>query len=74
MDDDPDAFTLIVDTANGAYVRRVRQALPLPPGVEHGPGAEVAAHAAAATGGLSDFVFQSAYADKGSGRRAATGC
>ncbi|XUL85363.1 hypothetical protein ACQ86D_00560 [Streptomyces galilaeus] len=69
QDDDPDAFTLIVETANGQYVRRIRPALPLPSGVEHGPGAEVAAHTAAATWGLSDFVFQSAYASKGSGRR-----
>ncbi|MET8078331.1 hypothetical protein [Streptomyces sp. NPDC005303] len=36
--------------------------------MEHGPGAEAAAHTAA-TWGLSDVVFQSACASKGSGRR-----
>ncbi|MGW0839378.1 hypothetical protein ACWD26_04295 [Streptomyces sp. NPDC002787] len=69
QDDDPSALTLIVDTANGPYVRRIPPALPLSAGVEHGPGAETAAHTAAATWGLPDFVFQSAYASKGSGRR-----
>lgn len=68
-DDAPDTLTLIVDTANGPYIRRIRRALPLPAGVEHGTGAEEAAHTAAATWGLSDFVFQSAYASKSSGRR-----
>ncbi|MFG2271053.1 hypothetical protein ACGFNY_15035 [Streptomyces chartreusis] len=68
-DDDPSAFTLIVDTANGPYMRRIPPALPLPSGVEHGPGAEAAAHTAAATCGLPDFVFQPAYARKGSARR-----
>ncbi|MEU9882555.1 hypothetical protein [Streptomyces phaeochromogenes] len=69
QDDDPNALTLIVDTANGPYVRRIPPALPLPSDVEHGPGAEAAAHTAAATWGLPDFVFQSAYVSKGSGRR-----
>lgn len=69
QDDDPDAFTLVVETANGPYIRRIRPALPLPSDVEHGPGAEAAVHTAAATWGLSDFVFQPAYASKGSGRR-----
>ncbi|MFJ2833106.1 hypothetical protein ACIPC1_37125 [Streptomyces sp. NPDC087263] len=50
-------------------MRRIPPALPLPSGVEHGPGAEAAAHTAAATWCLPDFVFQSAYAGKGSGRR-----
>ncbi|MFD5593954.1 hypothetical protein [Streptomyces griseorubiginosus] len=65
---DLNAFTLIVDTPNGAHVRRIRPPLPLPTGVEHGPSAEAAAHTAA-TCGLSDFVFRPAYASKGSGRR-----
>ncbi|WP_436846402.1 hypothetical protein [Streptomyces griseorubiginosus] len=65
---DLNAFTLIVDTPNGAHVRRIRPPLPLPTGVEHGPSAEAAAHTAA-TCGLSDFGFRPAYASKGSGRR-----
>jgi hypothetical protein len=62
-------LTLIVETANGPYMRRIPPPLPLPPGVEHGTGAETAAHAAAATWGMPDFVFESAHVSKGSGRR-----
>ncbi|MGX1115842.1 hypothetical protein RKD37_001205 [Streptomyces ambofaciens] len=70
QDDDPSAFTLIVETPNGPYVRRIPPALPLPSGVDHGSGAEAAAHTAAATWGMPDFVFQQAdHATKGSGRR-----
>ncbi|MGI5401491.1 hypothetical protein ACQEVG_19020 [Streptomyces sp. CA-135486] len=69
QDDDPRTVTLVVDTPNGPYVRRIPPALPLPSGVEHGPGAEEAAHTAAAAWGMPDFVFQPAYAAKGSGRR-----
>ncbi|MEV8247486.1 hypothetical protein AB0R01_27525 [Streptomyces rochei] len=70
QDDDPSAFTLIVETANGPYMRRIPPALPLPSDVEHGPGAEAAAHTAAATWGMPDFVFQQAeHATKGSGLR-----
>lgn len=70
QDDDPSAFTLIVETPNGPYMRRIPPALPLPSGVEHGPGAEAAAHTAAATWGMPDFVFQQAeHATKGSGLR-----
>ncbi|MGW0817056.1 hypothetical protein ACWD00_28080 [Streptomyces viridiviolaceus] len=70
QDDDPTAFTLIVDTANGPHIRRIPPALPLPSGIEHGLGAEAAVHTAAATWGLPDFVFQqAAYAAKGSGQR-----
>ncbi|WP_143203824.1 hypothetical protein [Streptomyces sp. CB02400] len=68
--DDPSAFTLIVETPNGPYMRRIPPALPLPSGVEHGPGAEAAAHTAATTWGMPDFVFQQAeHATKGSGLR-----
>jgi hypothetical protein len=69
QDDGPKAFTLVVDTANGPYARRIPPALPLPSGVERGRGAEAAVHAAAATWGMPDFVFQAAYARKGSGQR-----
>ncbi|MFI1960608.1 hypothetical protein ACH46L_04655 [Streptomyces althioticus] len=37
--DDPSAFTLIVETPHGPYVRRIPPALPLPSGVDHGSGA-----------------------------------
>jgi hypothetical protein len=66
---EPGAFTLIVETANGPYVRRIPPALPLPTGVEHGPAAEAAATTAAATWGLPDFVLQAAQVAKGTGRR-----
>ncbi|MGW6457468.1 hypothetical protein ACWF94_16370 [Streptomyces sp. NPDC055078] len=66
---DTNALTLIVETANGPYVRRIPPALPLPTGVDHGSGAETAAHTAAATWGMPDFVFQPAQVAKGSGRR-----
>jgi hypothetical protein len=69
-DDDPSSLTLVVDTPNGPYARRIPPALPLPSGFDHGPGAEAAAHTAAATWGLPDFVFQqAAHASKGSGQR-----
>ncbi|MEV0694124.1 hypothetical protein [Streptomyces sp. NPDC050388] len=69
-DDDPSGLTLIVDTPQGPHLRRIPPALPLPSHVDHGAGAEAAAHTAAATWGLPDFVFQqAAHAAKGSGRR-----
>lgn len=63
-------LTLIVDTPQGTHLRRIPPALPLPSHLGHGPGAEAAAHTAAATWGMPDFVFQqAAHAVKGSGRR-----
>lgn len=67
--DDPDAVSLIVETPAGTHVRRIRSAMPLPAGVERGIGAEEAAHTAAATWGMPDFVFRSALTRKGSGQR-----
>lgn len=67
--DRPGELTLIVDTPDGPHVRRIPPALPLPPDVEPGIGAELAIHRAAATWGLPDFVFEPTYAVKGSGRR-----
>ncbi|MFI8164195.1 hypothetical protein ACIF6I_33970 [Streptomyces microflavus] len=67
--DDPHAVSLIVETPAGTHVRRIPPAMPLPAGVEQGFGAEEAAHTAAATWGLPDFVFQSALTRKGSGQR-----
>ncbi|MEV5898394.1 hypothetical protein [Streptomyces sp. NPDC052127] len=58
------------DGSGSLHIRRIPPALPLPSGIEHGLGAEAAAHTAAATWGLPDFVFQQAeHASKGSGRR-----
>ncbi|GAA3381099.1 hypothetical protein GCM10020367_71020 [Streptomyces sannanensis] len=69
-DDDPGVLTLIVDTPQGPHLRRIPPALPLPSHVDHGSGAEAAAHTAAATWGMPDFVFQqAAHAAKGSGQR-----
>ncbi|MET8544310.1 hypothetical protein ABZW03_27255 [Kitasatospora sp. NPDC004799] len=68
--DDPDSLTLVVDTPQGPHLRRIPPALPLPSHIDPGPGAEAAAHHAAATWGMPDFVFQqAAHATKGSGRR-----
>ncbi|WP_432171823.1 hypothetical protein [Streptomyces sp. 1222.5] len=59
-----------MDTPQGPHLRRIRPALPLPTHLEPGLGAEAAAHTAAATWGMPDFVFQQAtHASKGSGRR-----
>ncbi|MFD5557649.1 hypothetical protein ACFWIA_27885 [Streptomyces sp. NPDC127068] len=70
QDDDREDLTLIVETPDGTYVRRVPPALPLPAHTDHGRGAEEATHTAAATWGLPDFVFQqAAHAVKGSGVR-----
>ncbi|MFE2750127.1 hypothetical protein ACFXKX_38485 [Streptomyces scopuliridis] len=67
--DEPDSVTLIVETPAGTHVRRIPPAMPLPADVEPGIGAEQAAHTAAATWGLPDFVFQSVLTRKGSGQR-----
>ncbi|MEV8628597.1 hypothetical protein [Streptomyces sp. NPDC051079] len=69
-EDDTTSLTLIVDTPNGPHLRRIPPALPLPTHPEHGKAAEQAVHAAAATWGLPDFVFQqTTHAAKGSGVR-----
>ncbi|MEU0002313.1 hypothetical protein ABZ069_35980 [Streptomyces microflavus] len=68
-DTDSDSVSLIVETSAGTHVRRIPPAMPLPADVEPGIGAEKAAHTAAATWGLPDFVFQSSLARKGSGQR-----
>lgn len=69
-DDAPGTLTLIVDTPSGPYMRRIPPAQPLPTHIDHGPAAEEAAHTAAATWGMPDFVFQQVeHASKGSGRR-----
>ncbi|MEQ4605904.1 hypothetical protein ABMX48_01480 [Streptomyces cavourensis] len=63
------SVSLIVETPAGTHVRRIPPAMPLPADVEAGIGAEKAAHTAAATWGLPDFVFQSSLTRKGSGQR-----
>nr|WP_146224301.1 hypothetical protein [Streptomyces sp. FT05W] len=69
-EDDATSLTLIVETPSGPHLRRIPPALPLPAHIEHGTAAEEAAHTAAATWGLPDFVFQQvAHAAKGSGSR-----
>ncbi|MGW2058477.1 hypothetical protein ACWCOZ_31970 [Streptomyces sp. NPDC001840] len=70
----PSDLTLIVDTPGGTYMRRIPQAMELPQDVEPGHGAEEAAHTAAATWGMPDFVFRSTLTDKGSGRRELGDC
>ncbi|WP_433894211.1 hypothetical protein [Streptomyces sp. CA-111067] len=60
---------LVVETANGPYVRQIPSALPLPADMEHGRAAETAAHSAAATWGMPDFVYRNAHVSKGSGTR-----
>ena len=60
---------LLVDAGQGVFVRRVPQALPLPPSLEPGKGAENATHAAAAIYGLPDFIFKPALRKVGKGVR-----
>ncbi|MDN0193509.1 hypothetical protein [Streptomyces sp. S.PNR 29] len=67
--DDLPELTLVVETALGVFVRTVPAALPLPEGVDQGTGAEMAAHRAAATWGLPDFVCHSAIKRVSSGQR-----
>ncbi|MBK3646834.1 hypothetical protein [Streptomyces sp. MBT33] len=75
QDDDPSALTLVVDTPQGTHLRRIPPALSLPSHVDHGTGAEVAVHTAAATWGMPDFVFQQTeHAAKGSGQRELGDC
>lgn len=62
-------LTLIIDTPQGPFARRVEHALPLPPGKDDGIGIEEAAQRAAATWGLPDFVYGSIMLELGSGRR-----
>jgi hypothetical protein len=69
IDTGSDSVSLIVETPTGTHVRRIPPAMPLPADVEPGIGAEKAAHTAAATWGLPDFVFRSSLTRKGSGQR-----
>ncbi|GGQ96950.1 hypothetical protein [Streptomyces flaveolus] len=62
-------ISLIVETPAGTHVRRIPPAMPLAADKEPGIAAEEAAHTAAVTWGLPDFVFQSALTRKGSGQR-----
>lgn len=62
-------LTLVLETSQGAFARRVPRALPLPPGFKPGEGAEKATHAAAAIYGLPDFIFEPALKQVGGGVR-----
>ncbi|MGO4341528.1 hypothetical protein [Pedococcus sp. 2YAF34] len=62
-------LTLLLDTGQGVAVRRIPQALPLPPDLSPGTGAEKATHAAAAIYGLPDFIFEPALRQVGAGVR-----
>ncbi len=66
---DSSAMTIVVDTPNGVYVRRVPHAIPLPEGIEPGSGAEEATQEAAAIWGLPDFVYRPIVVRAGSGAR-----
>ncbi|MFI5527080.1 hypothetical protein ACIA8O_00850 [Kitasatospora sp. NPDC051853] len=61
--------TLVIETPAGVCIRRIPDALPLPPDTDPGTGAEIATHTAAAAWGLPDFVFHPSIAEKKSGRR-----
>ena len=64
-----DELTLLVTTEHGVYERAVPAASPLNPYVDHGKAAEDAAHSAAATWGLPDFVFLPSAEHQGSRNR-----
>ncbi|WP_346136555.1 hypothetical protein [Streptomyces carpaticus] len=70
----PTELTLIVETALGLFARKVPAALPLPAGVDPGIGAEMAAHQAAATWGLPDFVLRPVVRRVGSRQRELGDC
>lgn len=63
------AVTLVVDTPNGLYLRRLANPLPPPEGIDPGSGAEEATHEAAAIWGLPDFVYRPVVVRVGSGAR-----
>lgn len=67
-------LTLIVDTPEGPYARRVEHALPLPADMDPGLGTEEATARAASTWGLPDFVYRSTIRPVGSGRRELGDC
>jgi hypothetical protein len=62
-------MTLVVDTADGIYLRRVRDASILAPDLSKGPAAELATRSAVATWGLPDFVYEPSIRRVGSGER-----
>jgi hypothetical protein len=62
-------LTLVVDTPNGLYLRRIPDASPLVAGVERGPAVEAATRSAVARWGLPDFVHQPVVRQLGSGAR-----
>lgn len=62
-------LTLLVTTEHGVYERVVPAASPLNPYVDRGKAAEDAAHSAAATWGLPDFVFLPSAEHQGSRNR-----
>lgn len=51
-------LTLVVDTPNGPYLRRIPDASPLVTGTKQGPAAEAATRSAVAQWGLPDFVYR----------------
>jgi hypothetical protein len=63
-------LTLVLETANGTFVRRIPEVSPLPAVEEQGYEAEDASRSAASTFGMPDFVFLSKQQRNGSGKPA----
>lgn len=64
---DSGELTLIVETADGTWVRQIQAASPLRNDIEPGYAAEEATRSAAARWGLPDFIFRPALSAKGRG-------
>lgn len=63
------ALTLVLETDDGVFLRRISPASALAADADPGPAAEDATRQAAAVWGLPDFVFRSALHASGSGTR-----
>lgn len=69
VDSGSGSLTLVVETAEGHYLRRVPDATPLLAGVDRGPAAEEATRSAVAHWGLPDLVYRPVVRRVGSGGR-----
>jgi hypothetical protein len=65
QDRSPD-LALVVDTPNGRFIRQVRRASDLEPGLDRGSAAEQATRSAVARWGVPDFIFRPVVRRKGS--------
>ena len=62
-------LTIVVDTPEGTFLRRINDATVLAPDLSHGTAAELATRSAVSAWGLPDFVYEPAIRQVGSGQR-----